>query len=144
MVRPSHAAALAATFLVGVIVGSGFHGSRAAAEGGTRVFEIRTYTTHPGKLDALHARFRTHTVKFFEKHGMTNVGYWVPQDAPLADNTLIYVVAHKDRESAKRSWDAFRKDPDWLKARTDSEAQGPIVSKVESVFLSPTDYSPLK
>jgi hypothetical protein len=116
----------------------------AYAQPSARVFEIRTYTTHPGKLDALNARFRNHTVRLFEKHGMTNVGYWTPLDAPLAENTLIYVLAHKDRESAKKSWDAFRADPDWVKARTASEAQGPIISKLESVYLTATDYSPVK
>jgi len=75
---------------------------------------------------------------------MTNVVYGVPMDAPASENTLIYLLAHKDREAAKKSWDAFRKDPEWLKARTESEAQGPITTKVESVFLTPTDYSPMK
>lgn len=109
-----------------------------------RIFEIRTYTAPEGKLDALHARFRNHTVGLFKKHGMTNVGYWSPQDPPLSQNTLIYILAHSDRESAKKSWDAFRNDPEWKKVRSESEAQGPIVSKVESVFVQATDYSPLK
>jgi hypothetical protein len=116
----------------------------AYAQPSARVFEIRTYTTHPGKLEALNARFRNHTTRLFEKHGMTNVGYWVPLDTPNSENTLIYVLAHKDRESAKKSWDAFRADPDWIKVRTDSEAQGPILIKLESVFLKATDYSPAK
>lgn len=138
-------AAAAAAFVAGILIGAAVPGGTAAgAQAHARVFEIRTYTTHPGKLDALNARFRNHTVKFFEKHGMTNVGYWTPQDAPLAENTLIYVLAHKSREAAKQSWDAFRKDPDWLKARAESEAQGPITTKIESVFLNATDYSPLK
>src|SRR3989337_2617168 len=109
-----------------------------------RVFELRTYTAPPGKLDALKTRFRDHTVKLFEKHGMTNVGYWVPQEAPLAENTLIYIVAHSGREAAKKSWDGFRNDPDWVKARTASEAAGPINIKVESVFMNPVDFSAMK
>jgi hypothetical protein len=109
-----------------------------------RVFELRTYTTHDGKLPALQSRFRDHTVKIFTKHGMTNIGYWTPMDAPASQNTLIYVLAHSSREAAKKSWDAFRADPDWQKARTESEAAGPIVSKVESVFMNATDYSPMK
>lgn len=113
----------------------------AAAE---RVFELRTYTTHPGKLEALKSRFRDHTVKLFEKHGMTNIGYWVPQDAPLADNTLIYIVAHSSREAAKKSWAGFRDDADWAKARTASEKDGPINIKVESVFMNPVDFSAIK
>ena len=108
------------------------------------VFELRTYTTLPGRLSALNARFRNHTVKLFEKHGMKNVGYWVPQDEPGKSNTLIYVVSHKSRDAAKASWDAFRKDPAWLKARDASEADGKIVEKVQSVFMDAVDYSPLK
>jgi hypothetical protein len=111
---------------------------------GGRVFEIRTYHAHEGKLDALNARFRNHTVRLFTKHGMTNIGYWTPQDGPMAGNTLIYILAHDSRDAAKKSWDAFRVDPDWLKAQGESEAGGPIVSKVDSVFLLATDYSPLK
>jgi hypothetical protein len=145
MTRRYSGAALAASFTFGIIICLAWQALPSGyAQAGNRVFEIRTYTAHPGKLDALNARFRNHTVKLFERHGMTNVGYWVPQDAPLADNTLIYVLAHKDREAAKKSWDAFRKDAEWVKARTESEAQGPIVAKLESVFLSPTDYSALK
>ena len=106
-----------------------------------RAFEMRTYYTHEGKLPALLARFRDHTVKLFEKHGMTNVGYWVPKDKP---NTLIYILAHKNEAAAKASWDGFRKDPDWVKARDASEAAGKIVAKVESVFMEPTDFSKMK
>jgi hypothetical protein len=109
-----------------------------------RVFEIRTYTAEEGKLDALHARFRDHTVKLFEKHGMTNIGYWTPEDAPLSRNTLIYILAHPSREAAKKDWEEFRNDPVWKQAREESEANGKIVNKVESVFLDATDYSPLK
>lgn len=135
--RFGFAAAIAA-LTVGAVI------AIAGAQADTRVFEIRTYTTHPGKLEALNARFRNHTVGLFKKHGMTNIGYWTPQDAPLSENTLIYVLAHTSRETAKQSWDAFRKDPDWVKARTESEMPGPIVVKVDSVFMSATDYSPLK
>jgi hypothetical protein len=106
-----------------------------------RVFEMRTYTALPGRLDALLARFRNHTTALFEKHGITNIGYWVPKDKP---NTLVYILAHKDAESAKKSFDAFRADPAWVKARTESEASGKIVEKVESVFMDPTDFSKLK
>lgn len=116
----------------------------ALAAQNTRVFELRTYTTHEGKLDALHARFRDHTMKFFEQHGMKNVGYWVPQDPARSQNTLIYLLSHDSREAAKASWAAFSSDPGWQKAKADSEAAGRIVSKVESVFLTPTEYSQLK
>lgn len=106
-----------------------------------RIYELRTYTTLDGKLDALLARFRNHTTGLFEKHGMTNIGYWVPKEKP---NTLIYVLAYKDMASAKAAWEAFRKDPDWVKARTESEAAGKIVDKVESVYMDPADFSKLK
>ncbi len=105
---------------------------------------MRTYITHPGRLDALQARFRNHTTKLFEKHGMSNIGYWTPQDEPASKNTLIYVIAHKSREDAKKSWDAFRADPVWQKAQKESEADGKIVLKVESVFMDATDYSKIK
>ncbi|MBK5292443.1 MAG: NIPSNAP family protein [Acidobacteriia bacterium] len=108
------------------------------------VYELRTYTTLPGRLSALNARFRNHTVKLFEKHGMKNIGYWVPQEEPGKSNKLIYLISHKSRDAAKASWDAFRKDPAWLKARDASEADGKIVDKVESVFMDAQDYSPLK
>ena len=106
-----------------------------------RVFELRTYHTLDGRLDALLARFRNHTTKLFEKHGMQNVGYWIPQDKP---NTLIYLLAHKDMAAAKASWDAFRNDPEWVKVRTQSEATGKIVEKVESVYMDPTDFSKMQ
>lgn len=106
------------------------------------VFELRTYTVNEGKLDALNKRFRDHTVKLFEKHGMVNVGYWVPADAPKSKNTLIYVLKHKSREAAKASWKGFVNDPDWKKAFKESRKDGAIVNKVESVFMKATDYSP--
>lgn len=106
------------------------------------VYELRTYTTHPGKLDALHARFRDHTVKLFEKHGMTNVGYWVPTDEEKSSNTLIYVLKHDSREAAKKSWGAFMNDPDWKAAYAASTADGKLVDTVESVYMNATDYSP--
>jgi hypothetical protein len=106
-----------------------------------RVFELRTYVAKPGKLDNVVARFRNHTVKLFEKHGMENIGYWVAKDKP---DTLIYVVSHKDRAAATASWDAFRKDPDWIKAKGESEAAGPIVDKVESVYMDAVDFSKIR
>lgn len=110
----------------------------------TRVFELRTYTAVEGKLDQVLARFRNHTARLFEKHGIENIGYWVPQDPPRSQNTLVYIVAHPSREAAAKAWAAFRADPDWQKARAASEVNGKIVQKVESVFLSPADFSKLK
>ena len=109
-----------------------------------RVFELRTYHTEEGKLPDLQARFRNHTTKIFAKHGMTNIGYWVPQDEPTSKNTLIYMLAYPNREAAKKSWEAFRNDPEWKKVREASEANGKIVNKVESVFMDATDYSKIK
>jgi hypothetical protein len=114
---------------------------------GGRVFELRTYTTPEGKLDDLHARFRDHTLKLFEKHGMENVVYWTKTpDQKDAQTTLIYLLAHKDKEAGKKSWDAFRQDPDWLKAKTESEKNGSLTVQngAKSEILVPTDYSPLK
>jgi hypothetical protein len=116
----------------------------ARAQSEARVFELRTYTTHEGKLPSLQARFRDHTMRLFEKHGMTNVGYWTPQDPPASGNTLVYIIAHADRETAAKSWQAFRDDPEWKQVSEASQNDGPIVSHVESVFLDATDYSPLK
>jgi hypothetical protein len=112
-----------------------------------RVFELRIYKTPPGRLEALHARFRDHTVKLFSKHGMQNVGYWTPMDQKDgAEDTLIYILAHKDREAAANSFKAFRADPDWVAARKASEekAGGSLTTKVESIFMTPTDYSPMR
>ncbi len=116
----------------------------ASAQSSGPVYELRTYTTVEGRLDALLARFRDHTTKLFEKHGMKNVGYWVPADEPRSKNTLVYILRHESREAAKKSWDAFRKDPEWIKARAASEAGGKIVEKVESIYLTPTAFSALK
>ena len=110
----------------------------------TRVFEMRTYYAHPGKMQALHARFRDHTLKLFVKHGMTNIGYWSPIDPAEADKKLVYILAFPSREAAKKRWEDFMNDPAWKKAKADSETDGPLVAKVESVFLKGTDYSPIK
>jgi len=109
-----------------------------------RFFELRIYTANPGKLDALNARFRNHTNKLFVKHGMQLVGYWTPADGPESANTLIYILAYPSREAREASWKAFQNDPDWKTARAESEKDGRLVGKVESKFLNPTDYSPLK
>jgi hypothetical protein len=111
----------------------------AAADKDTRCYEMRTYYAAPGKLEALHARFRDHTVKLFESHGMVNLGYWVPVDNQ--DNALIYVLAYPSREERNRMWKAFMTDPQWTAAAKASEVNGRLVQKVESVFMIATDYS---
>ncbi len=107
-----------------------------------RFFEMRTYYASPGRLDALNQRFREHTNRLFVKHGMDLIGYWVPADGK---ETLIYILAYPDRESRDRSWKAFMDDPEWKKAYAESQKDGvPLAAKVESVFLKPTDYSPIQ
>lgn len=106
-----------------------------------KVYELRTYTTHDGKLEDLHTRFADHTMTIFEKHGMENIGYWTPMDQ---ENTLIYIIAHESRDAAEASWEAFRNDPEWQKVYQASREDGPIVEKVESTFMTSTDFSPMK
>ena len=110
----------------------------------TRLFELRTYTANDGKLDALQARFRDHTVKLFEKHGMTNIGYWVPSEGDRSKDTLIYILAFPDKEARNKAFKEFGEDPEWKKAQSESEVNGKLTKKVESQFLNPTDYSPMK
>ena len=109
-----------------------------------RVFELRTYTAPEGKLGELQARFRNHTIDLFNKHNMTSIGYWVPQDAPNHDNTLMYLLAHNSREDAKANWAAFVADPEWQKVSAESQVNGKILTKIESVFLDPADFSQIK
>jgi len=107
------------------------------------VYELRTYTTNEGKLDALNARFRDHTVGLFEKHGMQSIGYWVPVDEPESKNTLIYVLKHESRDAAKASWKAFLGDPAWKKVAKESQLDGRILKGFpKSVFMEAADYSP--
>jgi hypothetical protein len=131
------AAAIGAVFAGGYVAG-------LSAAPKAHVYELRTYYTPDGKLEDLKARFQNHTVKLFEKHGMKNVVYGVPMDAPASQNTLIYLLEHDSREAAKKSWDAFRNDPAWNAAKTESEKNGKLTTKVESVFLEPTTFSPMK
>ena len=109
----------------------------------SRVYELRTYHAHEGKLEALLARFRDHTTALFHRHGLEVIGYWVPVegDQPSTD-TLVYLLAFESREQAKAAWAAFIADPDWKAARADSERDGPLVAGLESVYMTPTDFSP--
>lgn len=113
-------------------------------EAPNRIFELRTYITAEGRLDALNKRFREHTNALFVKHGMELVGYWTPTDGPESKNTLIYILAYKDQETRAAAWKGFLEDPDWKAARDASEKDGKIVEKVISQMLAPTDYSPIK
>ncbi len=115
-----------------------------AADGDERCWEMRTYVKPPGKLPALLTRFRDHTCKLFEKHGMTLIGFWTPTDGEAANNTLIYILSHKDRAAATESWKNFRADPVWIEAKKASEVDGSLTTSVVSLFLKPTDFSKLK
>ena len=111
-----------------------------SAESGDRVYELRTYTANEGKLDALHARFRDHTLMLFERHNIHNVAYWTPSDLP---NTLIYLVSHPSKAAAAASWKAFVADPQWQAVYAASIEDGRLVANIDSVFMRPTDYSPI-
>lgn len=111
----------------------------------SRCFEIRTYYTQPGKLEALHARFRDHTLALFKKHGMEVVGFWGPTDKDKgSENTLVYVMAFPSREARNKAWQAFAADPEWQAARKESEKNGRLAEKVDSVILKATDYATVK
>ena len=126
----------AAAFLVG----------RASAQDAKpdRLFELRVYTAHEGKLAELNTRFRDHTNRLFQKHGMDLVGYWTPAEGERAADTLIYVLAFPDAEARNKAWTGFRDDPEWITARDESQVNGPLVKGVESTPMTPTDYSPIR
>jgi hypothetical protein len=109
----------------------------------SRVFELRTYTPYPGRAEAMNKRFRDHTCELFKKHGMELIGFWTPQDAKDKDK-LVYILAFPSRDAATASWKAFQDDPEWKRVYAESHKDGKIVEKVESVFMDPTDYSPVK
>jgi len=141
---------LAVSVLVSVVVAvAAVWGSAKAADTPSengRVFELRTYVTYPGKLEALHKRFREHTCTLFKKHGIELVGFWTPAEGPDAENTLIYVVAFPSKEAQKKAWADFKADPEWQKAFKESHKDGVIVdqTKLKSQNLMATDYSPIK
>ena len=119
-------------------------GVRAQAPSGSRVFELRTYAARPGKFEAMKTRFREHIVPLFAKHGLTLVGFWTYADAPASENTLVYILAHESREAAQRNWAAFIADPVRVRVWEETERDGPINLKVDSVFLNAIDFSPIK
>jgi hypothetical protein len=131
-------------FLAGLSAGSLLQSGIAQAQAARHVYELRTYTAPEGKLGELNARFRDHTIRIFNKHGMKSVLYMTPEDAPDSANTLIYVLEHPSREAAKKAWADFQADPEWVKVSADSQVNGRILTKVVSVFGDPTDYSPMK
>ena len=139
------AIAFAATvFVAGFFAGHASQSWGVVRAQSQRVFEIRRYTAPEGKLGDLHARFRNHTMRIFKKHGMENIVYFSPQDAPAKDNTLIYIIAHASRDQAKKNWAEFAADPEWQKVAAESQVNGRLTSNIESTFVDPTDYSPMK
>jgi hypothetical protein len=142
--RMSWYCAIAVAFVAGALCTSQSTRAQATQPSAGRVFELRVYHTYPGRLHALEANFRDHNILFLRKHGITSIGYWTPQDSPASENTLIFILAYDSRESATRDWKAFQEDPEWQKVAKASLADGPIVEKVESTFMTPADYSELK
>jgi NIPSNAP protein len=136
--------------LVGLAAFAAGYSTGQDSKANTRAYELRTYTTLPGRLPALNKRFAEHTLKLFEKHGMRNEMYFIPSERAVGqqvtpvENTLVYLVSHDNREAADRSWKGFGADPEWKTARDASEADGKIVEKVERVWMKLTDYSPRK
>jgi hypothetical protein len=141
MLRLLSMAALLAVFAVPVTADD----KKDSTPGKDRVFELRTYYTHEGRLPALNKRFRDHTCELFKKHGMELIGFWTPIDEKDGKNDkLVYLLAFPSKQAAEASWKAFRSDPEWIKAAAESEKDGKIVKKVDSVYLNPTDYSLIK
>lgn len=116
----------------------------AQAQDDGPVYELRTYTATPGNLDKLLARFRDHTMALFEKHGMTNIGYWLPTDPEAAEDTLIYLLKHDSQEAANASWRAFGTDPAWAVVNEESNRDGAILQSVERKYLTATDFSQMQ
>ena len=108
----------------------------------TTIYELRVYHAAPGKLGELLARFREHTTRLFEIHGIKNVAYWTPVEEPQKSNTLFYILEHPSREAAASNWKSFQDDPDWKSVKEKSEANGKLVDKIDSTFLVLTDFSP--
>src|SRR3954451_2393474 len=137
-------AALTIAFAAGFVAHGVVSLETVAQAQSNRVFELRTYTAADGKLPGLSDRFRDHTVELFKKHDMESLGYFIPQDDPARQNTLVYLIAHKDREASKKNWAAFLADPEWRKVSAESEANGRLIAGMTTVYLDPTTYSPMK
>lgn len=130
------------TIALAFVSGTAFQSQHEIYAQSNKVYELRTYTTAPGRLPALLSRFGGGEIDLFIKHGMTSVGYWVPDSEELSENTMVYMVAHESREAAVKSWSAFGNDPAWHAMRDQSRESGPIVIGVVNQFLDPTNFSP--
>jgi NIPSNAP len=139
-----HSALLLGAFAAGSLLTARFMTIQQARADSNRVYELRMYHTFPNRLTPLVTRFRNGEVKVFEQNHMKFMGGWVPQDAPNHENLFIYLLAHENRDAAKKNWADFGADPDWKNIQKTSEADGKIVEKVESTFMDPVDFSPLK
>jgi hypothetical protein len=126
-----------------VLLSAGFAVGHVSPSAPGHVYELRIYTPNEGKLDAVNARFRDHTRTIFDRHHMKSVGYWLPTEGERA-GTFVYILEHPSREEATKNWAEFNADPEWQKVKAESEANGKLVAKVESIFMAPTDYSPIK
>ena len=107
------------------------------------IHELRIYTATNGRMNDLIARFRDHTMALFEKHGIQNVAYWRNSIGGHNDE-LWYILAFEDANQRAQAWAAFGSDPDWNKARSESEANGPLVDHIENRLITMTDFSPLQ
>ncbi len=132
----------AVTLLSSALWAAGENDNASSTPSSTAVYELRVYHAAPGKLNDLHSRFRNHTIKIFDRHGMKSVAYWTPVDEPENSNTLIYILRHPSREAATTNWKAFQDDPEWKSVRDKSEENGKLVEKVDSTFMTLTDFSP--
>jgi hypothetical protein len=106
------------------------------------VYELRIYHAYEGKLNDLLARFRDHTIELFTKHGMKSIAFWVPTDEPLKGRTLVYILEHPSREAATENWKSFQADPEWVKVKGESEANGKLAEKIDSTYMTRTEFSP--
>ena len=113
-----------------------------AMGGSTVVYELRIYHVVPGKIEDLVARFRDHTKKLFADHGIKSVAYWTALEEPVKSSTFFYILEHPSREAAAANWKAFQDDPEWKSVKAKSEENGKLVEKIDSTFLTLTDFSP--
>jgi hypothetical protein len=132
----------AATFLSASLWADSLQDNANPRQASTGVYELRVYHAAPGKLGELLARFREHTIKIFDRHGMKSVAYWTPVDEPDKSNILVYILYHPSREAAAANWKSFQDDPEWKSVHDKSEANGKLVDKVDSTFMALTDFSP--
>jgi hypothetical protein len=135
---------LVAGIVLAVMATQGVPAPAADSQGSGKIYELRVYYANPGKLEALHARFRDHTCKLFKKHGIEVIAFWTPVQGEEAKNRLYYIVAFPSLEAQKKAWEEFRSDPEWIKVKAESEKEGSLVKKVDSTNLKATDYSPLR